>query len=261
MDVIIQQAQRPGSQHRDSTDQCSIEGCVFLGESEIGFADLGSYGFLTTKKTQDPKKYHLPWQRTHKRVLSLRNISAVKRRTGIARSRVQTPLKSWIFFRLLYAIAFNCVHNCEDQPSLDFISAVDMINFIYIACKNNTSHHSIICIYSTIRSIKGRFSWKYATRKEIALRSIKNGGKKTCQLNYKSTTINGIFVLKLFSCTKGSHNSAEKTLFRVVLSIRTSLTVTVVYHFCTHRKSLAKSTFFESFTKKTLKWRISKIRI
>ena len=29
----------------------------------------------------------------------------VERRTGIARSRVQTPLKSWIFFRLLYAIA------------------------------------------------------------------------------------------------------------------------------------------------------------
>ena len=29
----------------------------------------------------------------------------VERRTGIARSRVQAPLKSWIFFRLLYAIA------------------------------------------------------------------------------------------------------------------------------------------------------------
>ena len=29
----------------------------------------------------------------------------VEHRTGIARSRVQTPLKSWIFFRLLYAIA------------------------------------------------------------------------------------------------------------------------------------------------------------
>ena len=28
----------------------------------------------------------------------------VERRTGIARSRVQAPLKSWIFFRLLYAI-------------------------------------------------------------------------------------------------------------------------------------------------------------
>ena len=29
----------------------------------------------------------------------------VERRTGIASSRVQAPLKSWIFFRLLYAIA------------------------------------------------------------------------------------------------------------------------------------------------------------
>ena len=29
----------------------------------------------------------------------------VEHRTGIARSRVQTPLKSWIFFRLLYVIA------------------------------------------------------------------------------------------------------------------------------------------------------------
>ena len=28
----------------------------------------------------------------------------VERRTGIARSRVQAPLKSWIFFRFLYAI-------------------------------------------------------------------------------------------------------------------------------------------------------------
>ena len=37
---------------------------------------------------------------------------------------------------LLYAIAYNCVHNCEDQPSFDFISAVHMINFIYITFKN-----------------------------------------------------------------------------------------------------------------------------
>ena len=30
------------------------------------------------------------------------------------------PLKSWIFFRLLYAIAYNCIHNCEDQPSFGY---------------------------------------------------------------------------------------------------------------------------------------------
>ena len=29
-------------------------------------------------------------------------------------------------------IKYNCVHNCKDQPSFDFISAVHMIHFIYI---------------------------------------------------------------------------------------------------------------------------------
>ena len=33
--------------------------------------------------------------------------------------------------------AYNCVHNCEDQPSFDFISAVHMINFIYITFNIN----------------------------------------------------------------------------------------------------------------------------
>ena len=48
---------------------------------------------------------------------------------------------TWIFFRLLYAIAYNCVHNCEDQPSFDFIAAVHMINFIYITCKSKTIYN------------------------------------------------------------------------------------------------------------------------
>ena len=39
----------------------------------------------------------------------------------IARSRVQIPLKSWIFFRLLLRICINCVHNCQDHSSLDKI--------------------------------------------------------------------------------------------------------------------------------------------
>ena len=34
----------------------------------------------------------------------------VERRTGIARSRVQAPLKSWIFFRLLYSLFFFILH-------------------------------------------------------------------------------------------------------------------------------------------------------
>ena len=45
----------------------------------------------------------------------------IKWRLILARSWVQAPLKSWIFFRLLYAIAYNCVHTCEDQPSFDLI--------------------------------------------------------------------------------------------------------------------------------------------
>ena len=48
----------------------------------------------------------------------------VERRTGIARSRVQAPLKSWIFFQPSLRNCKNCDHNCEDHSSFDFISAV-----------------------------------------------------------------------------------------------------------------------------------------
>ena len=49
----------------------------------------------------------------------------VERRTGIARSRVQAPLKSWIFFfQASLRNCKNCDHNCEDHSSFDFISAV-----------------------------------------------------------------------------------------------------------------------------------------
>ena len=39
-------------------------------------------------------------------------------RTGIARSRVQIPLMSWIFSGFLRN-CINCVHNCEDHSSID----------------------------------------------------------------------------------------------------------------------------------------------
>ena len=42
---------------------------------------------------------------------------------SIARSRVQTPLKSWIFFRLLTQLHKLCSQR-EDHSSFDFISAV-----------------------------------------------------------------------------------------------------------------------------------------
>ena len=36
---------------------------AFLWEKPKTDCDLGSYGFFTTKKTEDPKKDHIPWQR------------------------------------------------------------------------------------------------------------------------------------------------------------------------------------------------------
>ena len=50
-------------------------------------------------------------------------VSWLERRTGVARSRVQTPLKSWLF-RASIRNCLNCVHNCDDHGLLDFKSAV-----------------------------------------------------------------------------------------------------------------------------------------
>ena len=41
-------------------------------------------------------------------------------RTCIARSRVQTPLKSWLF-QASIRNCINCVHNCDDHSSLYFV--------------------------------------------------------------------------------------------------------------------------------------------
>ena len=51
--------------------------------------------------------------------------------TGIARSRVQTPLKSWLF-QASVRNCLNCVQNCDDHGLLDIKSAVQcMKHFIY----------------------------------------------------------------------------------------------------------------------------------
>ena len=47
----------------------------------------------------------------------------VERRTGIARSRVQAPLKSWIFFGLLYAIAKIAIITARIILHLDLLLA------------------------------------------------------------------------------------------------------------------------------------------
>ena len=58
-------------------------------------------------------------------------LSWLERRTGIVRSRVQTPLKSWIFQASLRNCK-NCVHNCEDHSFTWFhIRSSYMIHFIY----------------------------------------------------------------------------------------------------------------------------------
>ena len=43
----------------------------------------------------------------------------LERRTGIARSRVQNPLKSWLFQASIHN-CLNCVHNCDDHSLLYF---------------------------------------------------------------------------------------------------------------------------------------------
>ena len=45
--------------------------------------------------------------------------SWLERRTGIARSRVQTPLKTWLFQASILRNCLNCVLNCDDHGSLE----------------------------------------------------------------------------------------------------------------------------------------------
>ena len=47
------------------------------------------------------------------------NDNNAKRRTGIARSRVQTPLKSWLFQASDIRNCLNCVHNWDDHSLLN----------------------------------------------------------------------------------------------------------------------------------------------
>ena len=58
----------------------------------------------------------------------------VEHRIGIARSRVQTPLKSWIFFRLLYAIA---------TIISSFSNLLLLLSLSNQTCVHGLSHHSL----------------------------------------------------------------------------------------------------------------------
>ena len=61
------------------------------------------------KWSYDPRSYELNFCNCVEKP-----VSWLERRTGNARSRVQTPLKSWIFQASLRNCK-NCVHNCEDH--------------------------------------------------------------------------------------------------------------------------------------------------
>ena len=54
--------------------------------------------------------------------------------TGVARSRVQTPLTSWIFQITYICSCKNCVHNsyCEDHSLFDFTSVVEYMIYYFI---------------------------------------------------------------------------------------------------------------------------------
>ena len=54
----------------------------------------------------------------------------IERRTGIARSRVQTPLKSWLF-QASIRNCLNCVHNCDDHSSLDCFFCFTLFLFYF----------------------------------------------------------------------------------------------------------------------------------
>ena len=71
-------------------------------------------------------------------------LSWLESRTGIARSRVQTPLKSWPF-QVSNRNCLNCVHNCDDQsllvwPSFD-------IHTVALTMKTNLFNYQISTVF------------------------------------------------------------------------------------------------------------------
>ena len=62
---------------------------------------------------------------------------------GNKRFSVQAPLKSWIFFRLLYAICKNCDHNCEDHSSFENLPFL-------LTCKHLSNKHIFFLFIYTL---------------------------------------------------------------------------------------------------------------
>ena len=90
--------------------------------------DVVSWSFVGSNvpvRNESMMKWYMKWT-----IHELRIWNQVKRRTGIARSRVQTPLKSWIFQALRNWK--NAFITARIIASLDFISAVHIWSISYI---------------------------------------------------------------------------------------------------------------------------------
>ena len=78
--------------------------------------DVGSWSFVSRNEPVR-NEFEVVYKKFSTSVASL--LSWLERRTGIARSRVESPLKSW-FFQASIRNCLNCVHNCADHGLLDF---------------------------------------------------------------------------------------------------------------------------------------------
>ena len=78
-------------------------------------------------------------------------LSWLERHTGIARSWVQIPLKSWFFFSGFLRNCINCVQNCKDHSSFDFISTVLIYDLFHkCICQWDYCCHVPICMVKTM---------------------------------------------------------------------------------------------------------------
>ena len=129
----------------------------------------------------------------------------VERRTGIARSRVQAPLKSWIFFQASLRNCKNCDHNCEDHSSFDFISAVHIWFISYASFTSYLSREhmnpKLACSQRQwLHSSVGRASHRY---REVT------GSSPVEVLNF--------FQASLRNCKNCDHNCEDHSSFDVLI--------------------------------------------
>ena len=96
--------------------------------------DFGSWSFVGSNvpvRNESTMKWYMKWIICEQRIWNQMKLWSSQLWVIIARSRVQTPLKSWIFQASLRNCK-NCVHNCEDHSFIWFhIRSSDMIHFIH----------------------------------------------------------------------------------------------------------------------------------